>query len=234
MLIFAHRGASAEAPENTLGAIKLAQAQQADGIEIDVHQLGQELVVIHDKWVHRTTNGKGQLSDYSFAQLRQLDAGLGEKVPSLWEVMQLIAGQCQLNIEVKGLQDAQLVTALIEKAQINLGFTLQQFIVSSFDHHLLKQFKLLNPQLKLGALTASKPLSYALFAEELGAYSVNADVTFLDKAFVDDAHRRGLKVFVYTVDQPQELAKLYAWGVDGVFSNAPGAAKAVVSKLNPY
>ena len=232
MLIFAHRGASAEAPENTLSAIKLALAQQADGIEIDVHQLGQELVVIHDQWVHRTTNGQGRLGDYSFAQLRELDAGLGEKVPSLWEVMQLIAGQCQLNIEVKGLQDAQLVTALIEKAQIDLGFTLQQFIVSSFDHHLLKQFKLLNPQLKLGALTASKPLSYALFAEELGAYSVNADVTFLDKAFVDDAHRRGLKVFVYTVDQPQELAKLSAWGVDGVFCNAPGAAKAVVSELS--
>ena len=232
MLIFAHRGASAEAPENTLAAIKLALAQQVDGIEIDVYQLGQELVVIHDKWLHRTTNGKGQLTDYSFAQLRELDAGQGEKIPTLWEVMQLIAGQCQLNIEVKGLQDAQLVMTLIEQAQIHLGFTLQQFIVSSFDHHLLKQFNLLHPQLKLGALTASKPLSYALFAAELGAYSVNADVTFLDQAFVADAHHRDLKVFVYTVDQPQELAKLYAWGVDGVFCNAPAAAKAIVEKLS--
>ena len=232
MLIFAHRGASADAPENTLRAIKLALTQKVDGIEIDVHQLGQELVVIHDRWVHRTTNGKGQLADYTMAQLRTLDAGLGEKVPTLWEVMEVIAGQCTLNIEVKGLQDVSLVLALINKASLTLGFRQEQFIVSSFDHHLLAQFKQLAPELKLGALTASKPIDYALFASALGAFSVNADITFLDQNFVNDAHQRGLQVFVYTVDQAEDLKMLYQWGVDGVFCNAPALAKAVVTSIS--
>jgi glycerophosphoryl diester phosphodiesterase len=232
MLIFAHRGASADAPENTLAAIKLALAQNVDGIEIDVHQLDQELVVIHDRWVHRTTNGKGQLSQYSMVQLRTLDAGLGEKVPTLWEVMQLIAGQCMLNIEVKGLKDVALVLALINKAQTELGFKHDQFIVSSFDHHLLAQIKQLQADLKIGALTASKPINYALFASTLGAYSVNTDITFLDQAFVNDAHQRGLKVFAYTVDEPEDLAMLYCWGVDGVFCNGPALAKAFVSSIS--
>lgn len=231
MLIFAHRGASADAPENTLAAIKLALSQQVNGIEVDVHQLGQELVVIHDRWVHRTTNGQGQLSDYNLLQLQQLDAGQGEQVPTLWQVMQEISGQCMLNIEIKGVNDVSLVLAQIEQAQRELNFSLTQFIVSSFDHHLLQQIKQREPRLKLGALTASKPLTYALFAAELGAFSVNADVSFLDEAFVEDAHQRGLQVFVYTVDQPADLEKLYHWGVDGVFCNAPARAKTFVSSL---
>lgn len=231
MLIFAHRGASADAPENTLRAIKLALAQHVDGIELDVHQLGQDLVVIHDRWVHRTTNGKGQLKDYNLEQLRTLDAGLGEKVPTLWEVMEVVAGQCILNIEIKGLEDVSLVLAQIKQAQVLLGFSQEQFVVSSFDHHLLKQIKQLTPEIKLGALTASKPIDYALFATQLGAYSVNADITFLDQNFVKDAHQRGLKVFVYTVDEPEDLKMLYDWGVDGVFCNAPAAAKTLVNSL---
>ncbi len=92
MLIFAHRGASADAPENTLLAIEKALAQGADGIEIDVHQTGDDLVVIHDRWLHRTTNGQGQLQDYSLAELKLLDAGQGQQIPTLWQVMQLDDG----------------------------------------------------------------------------------------------------------------------------------------------
>ena len=228
MLIFAHRGASAEAPENTLRAIELALAQQVDGIEIDVHQVERELVVIHDRWVHRTTNGSGQLSDYRFSELRQLDAGQGQRVPTLWEVMQLIDGQCRLNIEVKGIQDVDLLFSYIDKACQELHFSQEQFILSSFDHHLLAAIKHQRPSLLLGALTASKPLDYAAFAERLQAYSVNADVTFLDHNFVKDAHLRGLKVFVYTVDERDDLALLADWQVDGVFCNAPAKARALL------
>lgn len=230
MLIFAHRGASADAPENTLLAIEKALQQQADGIEIDVHQLGDELVVIHDQWVQRTTNGNGQLIDYNLDSLRLLDAGQGQYVPTLWEVMSLIAGKCQLNIEIKGVKDPALLLKLVDKAQLELGFTAQQFILSSFDHHILQQLHLLAPTMRLGALTASKPIHYAEFAEQLNAYSVNADVAFLDLNFVVDAKKRGLKVMAYTVDQPQELLKLRDWGVDAVFSNGPGKARAVLAR----
>jgi glycerophosphoryl diester phosphodiesterase len=232
MQIFAHRGASAEAPENTLLAIKKALEQEVDGIEIDVHQVEQELVVIHDRWVHRTTNGNGQLAKYTMAQIATLDAGQGEKVPTLWEVMVLIAGRCCLNIEVKGLKNTNLVINLILRAEVELGFTLDQFIVSSFDHHLLAEIKTRKPELQIGALTACKPINYAFFAAELDAFSVNADIAFLDQAFVQDAHKRGLKVFVYTVDEPEDLRLLLSWQVDGVFSNAPAAAKAYINSIN--
>ena len=90
-------------------------------------------------------------------------------------------------------------------------------------------FKNIAPNIKIGALTASNPLGHARFAEVLKAYSVNADVSFIDQAFVKDAHNRGLKMFAYTVDEPEELLKLQAWGVDGVFSNGPAKAKLVLA-----
>ncbi|WP_293751415.1 glycerophosphodiester phosphodiesterase family protein [uncultured Paraglaciecola sp.] len=229
MLIFAHRGASADAPENTLLAIDQALTQQADGIEIDVYQLADELVVIHDRWVSRTTNGNRPLSDYTLEELQTLDAGQGQFVPTLWQVLQQVQGQCLMNIEVKGVFDVSLINTYINKAVSQLNFKLEQFIVSSFNHHLLLAFKSIAPNIKIGALTASSPLDYARFAEVLKAYSVNADVSFVDQAFVKDAHKRGLKIFVYTVDEPEELLKLQAWGVDGVFSNGPAKAKLVLA-----
>ena len=230
MLIFAHRGASAEAPENTLLAVDKALQQGADGIEFDVHQTGIDLVVIHDQWLHRTTNGHGKLADFSLNELKKLNAGEGQQIPTLWEFMQRVDGQCLLNIEIKGVDDVQLVLSHIDRAVLELNFKAQQFIVSSFDHPLLKRIKTLRPSLKIGALTASKPLDYAAFAETLQAYSVNADVSFVDQHFVDDAKSRGLKIFVYTVDEEADLLKLKDWGVDGVFCNAPGLARSILEQ----
>lgn len=228
MLIFAHRGASADAPENTLLAIDEALKQQADGIEIDIYQLDNELVVIHDKWVSRTTNGNRPLTDYTLEELQTLDAGEGQFVPTLWQVLQRVQGQCLMNIEIKGVDDVALVSASIEKAVQQLNFKPDQFIVSSFNHRLLKAFKSIAPSIKTGALTSSIPLNLAGFATQLNAYSVNADNSFVDESFVKDAHSRGLKMFVYTVDEPEDLLKLQSWGVDGVFSNGPAKARSVL------
>ena len=229
MLIFAHRGASADAPENTLLAVDTALAQQADGIEIDVHQLGNDLVVIHDRWVSRTTNGSRPLSEYTLEELQTLDAGQGQFVPTLWQVLQQIHGQCLINIEVKGVHDVSLIDVCIKKAVNQLNFKLEQFIISSFNHHLLLAFKSIAPTIKIGALTACNPIKHAHFAQELQAYSVNVEISFIDQAFIIDAHRRGLKIFVYTVDEPEDLLKLQTWGVDGVFSNGPAKARLVLA-----
>ena len=231
MLIFAHRGASADAPENTLLAVELALIQQADGIEIDVYQLGNLLVVIHDKWVSRTTNGNHSLTDYTLEKLQTLDAGQGQFVPTLWQVLQQVQGQCLMNIEVKGVHDVSLINEYITKAVNELNFKPEQFIVSSFNHHLLLAFRSIAPTIKIGALTGSNPLDHARFAEELQAYSVNADISFVDQAFVVDAHKRGLKMFAYTVDEAEDLLRLQAWGVDGVFSNGPAKAKLVLDGI---
>jgi len=111
MLIFAHRGASGIEPENTLRAIRSALDANVDGIEIDVHQVEDKLVVIHDRWLQRTTSGNGQLKHYSFEQLRALDAGHGEVIPTLDEVLALTANKCLVNIELKGIKDIKLLFA---------------------------------------------------------------------------------------------------------------------------
>jgi glycerophosphoryl diester phosphodiesterase len=231
MLVFAHRGASAQAPENTLLAVDQALTQQSDGIEIDIFQLGNELVVIHDRWVHRTTNGDGLLTDYTLAQLQRLDAGQGQVIPTLWQVLKRVQGQCLMNIEVKGVEDVSLVSACIDRAVRELNFKSEQFIVSSFNHHLLLAFKNIAPAIKIGALTGSNPIDHACFAQELQAYSVNVDVSFVSQAFVKDAHNRGLKMYVFTVDEPEDLLRLQTWGVDGVFSNGPARAKSVLKTI---
>lgn len=224
MLVIAHRGASAIAPENTLMAIEKAIDMGVDGIEIDVHGVDDEVIVIHDRWLHRTTNGKGRISDLSFAELRKLDAGQGQQIPTLWEVMALVGGRCSLNIELKGISDVIPILRLVDRAVAELGFSPNQFLLSSFNHHLLFEIKQIRPDLQVGALTASCPLDYAAFAAVLQAYSVHIELNFVNPAFVADAKEKGLQVYVYTVDELPDMEMLASWGVDGIFTNVPDRA----------
>ncbi|MET1256182.1 glycerophosphodiester phosphodiesterase [Aliikangiella maris] len=221
MKVFAHRGASGHAPENTLLAIEMAINMQVDAIEIDVHKVEQELVVIHNRHLHHTTNGQGRIAEKQFYEIRTLDAGGGQQIPTLWEVLALVNGQCGLNIELKTENIVESVFRQLQKAVSELNFQREQFLISSFNHHLLNEFKLKHPDWQIGALTASLPLEYAMFAEKLSAYSVHIDVDFVNQTFVDDAHARGLKVFVYTVDDEDDIEDLLHMGVDGIFSNFP-------------
>ncbi|KFN20179.1 glycerophosphodiester phosphodiesterase [Aeromonas bestiarum] len=221
MQIIAHRGASGLAPENTLKAIRLALALGAQAIEIDVQRADGELWVFHDRRLERCTDGSGVLTAQSRAYLASLDAGEGEGIPTLWQVMQAIAGQAELHIELKGAQTADEVARLTRRAETELGFAPTQWVVSSFHHPELARFAALRPDIRLGALTATIPLTLAKFAAELGAWSLNCDLDFVDEALVMDAHRRGLKVLVYTVDHTADLTVLAAMGVDGIFTNRP-------------
>ncbi|WP_421213701.1 glycerophosphodiester phosphodiesterase [Aeromonas dhakensis] len=221
MQIIAHRGASGLAPENTLKAIRLALTLGAGAIEIDVQQADGELWVFHDRRLERCTDGRGVLMAQSRAYLASLNAGEGEGIPTLWQVMEVIAGQAELHIELKGAQTADEVARLTQRAEAELGFAPTQWVVSSFHHPELARFAALRPDIRLGALTSTIPLTLAKFAAELGAWSLNCDVDFVDQALVQDAHDRGLKVLVYTVDDPADQAMLAAIGVDGIFTNRP-------------
>lgn len=225
MQIIAHRGASGSYPENTLLAIKQALLTKADGIEIDVFCVDNQLVVIHDENVSRTTNGTGLLQNFTLKQLQQLDAGSGQQVPTLWQVLQLVNNQTLLNIELKGADTAEPLVTLLKKAETELGTAPDKLLISSFNHHLLKQIKNRRPDLKLGALTASLPLDYAAFASELGAWSVHCDKGFINKEMVQDAHQRGLQVWVYTVNDAATAKKMQQLGVDGIFCNYPQEAR---------
>lgn len=221
MQIIAHRGASGLAPENTLKAMALAIELGARAIELDVQWADGELWVFHDRRLERCTDGRGVLTEQTRAYIGSLDAGQGESIPTLWQVMTLIAGRCELHIELKGPHTAEAVAALTRRAEAELGFTPAHWVVSSFHHPELARFKALRPEIRLGALTANLPLLLADFAERLGAWSLNCDVDFVDADLVADAHRRGLKVLVYTVDEREDRDTLATMGVDGIFTNRP-------------
>ncbi|HHQ4518293.1 TPA: glycerophosphodiester phosphodiesterase [Aeromonas veronii] len=221
MQIIAHRGASGLAPENTLKAMAKALTLGVSAIELDVQAADDELWVFHDRRLERCTNGKGVLTEQSRAYLEQLDAGEGEVIPTLWQVMEIIAGRCELHIELKGADTADAVAALTRRAEAELGFTPGQWVVSSFHHPELARFATLRPDIRLGALTANLPLNLAQFADELGAWSLNCDVDFVDRILVEDAHQRGLRVLVYTIDYHEDYEKMANMGVDGIFTNRP-------------
>lgn len=231
MLVFAHRGDSVHGPENTLNAFSLALQHNIDGIELDVHQCLDNWAVIHDSRLERTTNGQGLVTQYSMQSLQRLDGGQGEVIPSLWDVLSLVRGQTSVNIEVKGARDVSLLIPLLEKAQLELRFTQQQLIVSSFNHHWLQTLKQLKPDLVIGALTASLSLDYAHYASQLNAAYACISQDVVTKEFVEQAHAKGLKVLVYTVDLPEEIQAAYALGVDGIFTNDPALAKNVIQRL---
>jgi len=220
MICIGHRGARGHAPENTLAGIATGIKQGAQWIEIDVRAHEGELLVIHDDELDRTTNGHGQLSLYSVSQLRQLDAGNGEKIPLLSEVLALINRRVILNIELKDSASAPLVLQLIEQHLANGGLY-DDFVVSSFFHHDLQWLKAQLPCLKIAALSAGVGLDYAKSAQQLKAWSINLCGESLNQAIIDDAHQRGLKVLVYTVNKVSQFEQLQQMGVDGIFTDYP-------------
>ncbi|RUO63519.1 glycerophosphodiester phosphodiesterase [Pseudidiomarina insulisalsae] len=231
MWVIAHRGASFEAPENTLSAFGRALDAGAEGIELDVYPLRDEWIVFHDRYLARLTAHPGRLQDLTIDQLRKLKVFGQHPVPTLDEALAFIAGRCWVNIELKGADIARGLTRHIRQAVAEHNFTQEQLLVSSFNHHWLRQLKQDHPEQPIGALTTSCPLTYAAFASELEAWSVHIDVDFVTPEFVADAHQRNLKVFVFTVDEPEDMRELHAMGVDGIFTNHPVAARNVIAGL---
>jgi glycerophosphoryl diester phosphodiesterase len=234
MKIIGHRGAAGHEPENTLISFKKALELDVDMIELDVYMLKTgELVVMHDNKVDRTTNGAGYVMDYSFSDLRALDAGRGEKVPTLSEVLDLIDKKVPVNIELKGLHTAKSVALLIADYKNTKGWTDDLFIVSSFNHVELAEFAKLMPTVKTGALAEGILLGYSEYAEKLGSYSANLSAEFVTPELVEDAHKRNLEVFVYTINDESEVTRMCDLGVDGIFTNFPDQARAYVGGFCP-
>lgn len=222
MICIAHRGASEHEPENTLRAFDAALALGVDAVELDVHLVDGHLVVIHDARVDRTTNGSGPLTDYTFDRLRKLDAGRGERIPTLQEVVDLVRGRARLIIELKGPGTLAPVAALIQ-GLVRAGAAMyEQFLISSFDHRAIERALHLAPDLPRAPLIQGVPLGLAAFAEPLRPRSIHISQEFAPPELVDDAHRRGYEVFVYTVNHRDEIDQLRARHVDGVFTNDPG------------
>jgi glycerophosphoryl diester phosphodiesterase len=220
MLCIGHRGAMGHEPENTLLSIQKAIALGADAIEIDVYNLENNLVVIHDRDLSRTTNGTGYLEHNSFDYVRSLDAGKGQQVPILEEVFETVDRQVIINIELKGSNTAKLVVSLIQ-AYIKAGWSYTDFVVSSFNHDELDRVKTICPEITTGMLIYGLPWQYLTSAQELRADLVIPNLDYVTSELIESTHQQGLQVWVYTVNQPDDLKLMRALGVDGIFTNYP-------------
>jgi len=231
MKVFAHRGASGNYPENTKSAIKAALDIEVNGIEVDLQSAKDAYVVIHDSWLDRTTNGQGKVSNYTLAQLKSLDAGQGEQIPSLQDLFSWNNHQTLLNIELKHTFELAKLVSTINYNLSNGKISKENLLISSYDHHQLKFMKHELSWLKIGALTSSIPLDYAKFAQDLNAFSIHIDKDFINQNFVNDAHQRGLKVYAYTVDKIEDIKLMYELGVNGIFTNFPATTKSIINDL---
>lgn len=218
---FGHRGAGGHEPENTVRSVKQALELGANGIEVDVRLADGYLVVIHDETLNRTTSGTGRVADQTFAYLRSLDAGRGERIPTLAEIFDVVNRRAVINVELKGPGAAVPLVRLIEHYVETKGWRYKEYLVSAFDHSQIETVKQLQPKIRTGALIEKAPPELTWFAERLGVWSLHPGKRCVTSKLVADAHRRGLKVFVFTVNQPSEVAAMVAHGVDGVFTDYP-------------
>jgi len=234
-VIFAHRGSSADAPENTLCAFELAIEQGADALELDV-KLSSDgaVVVIHDTTVNRTTGGQGRVKDLSLTQLRSLDAGSfkearfqGEKIPMLEEVFEAVGRRTFINVEFtnyNSLNDrlVETVCMLVKR------FDLQ-------DRVLFSSFFALN-LMKARGLLPEVPRALLALPGFLGAWSRSFGFTFgaydamhpnfrdVTPQRVQCTHRLNRRIHVWTVNPEDDMRRLYGWGVDGIFTDEPRRA----------
>lgn len=220
-LILAHRGASADAPENTLEAFALAMAQGADGFEFDVQLTADNIpVILHDSLIERTTDGVGDVGSITFEELRQFKTRNGEPVPTLDEVFELLGAKPFYNIELKdfNLRDGGLETAVSQRIR---AFNLEhRVLISSFNALALRRAR--------RALGHDVPIARLHFpGRDLCSYlmtDAEADHPFfqtVNDKYMAWAHKRGYRVHAWTVDDPAEAQRLFGLGVHAVVTNRP-------------
>jgi glycerophosphoryl diester phosphodiesterase len=222
MLRFGHRGACGHAPENTLLSMRKALEFGVHGFEFDI-QLSREgePVIIHDATLERTTNGRGNVCDFSVRQLQAFDAGRGERIPTLHDALALVDRRCQLLVELKAESSAEPVADIITHYVQKKGWDYRHFHLCSFNHFQIDAVRRINPQIQTCALMACVPISLAAMATQARAQAINPCIHHISKALVDDAHARNLAVYAWTVNHPHDIEKARALGVDGIISDFP-------------
>ena len=238
--VFAHRGASQYAPENTLEAFRLAMEQGAEGIELDVHLSADgELVVIHDETLERTTNGKGLVKDHTLAQLQALRADNhmegfeAAHIPTLRQVLELVRpGDMQVNIELKtgilwheGIEEKTL--ELVKE----LGMQ-DRVVYSSFNHYSIEEVRRLDPTAETAYLFSDVIFEVEKYAARRGVKGLHPALWHVKMAdFLTDYLQSGLVVRVWTVNRPEDMRLLMERGVDAVITNDPALALQVRAEL---
>jgi glycerophosphoryl diester phosphodiesterase len=240
-VVFAHRGAAARAPENTLAAFELAAAEGADAVELDAKLTADgHIVVFHDRTLERTTDGTGRLAQKTLAELRTLDAGShfsaefrGEKIPLLEEVFDAVGKKVLINVELTNYATpaddlVSRVCALVQMCGLEA-----RVIFSSFLPTNLSRARSLLPGVPRGLLAFRgwKGAWARSFGFSFGDYAaLHPFFTDVDAQEVRRVHRLGRRIHVWTVSEAQDILNLKNWGADGIFTKDPALALRVLGR----
>jgi glycerophosphoryl diester phosphodiesterase len=232
--IYAHRGASKYAPENTMPAFELAYNMKADGIETDIQLTKDGIpVLIHDEKVRRTTGGKGLVMDYTVKEIKKLDAGRwfsdefkGTPIVTLEEFLQWIKPKpLLLNLELKNniidyKQLEQKVYDLVKAYGL-----LERTVFSSFNPKSMERMHNIDPTVQTAFLTSKRIRRLFHFVQTIGASSIHAKYRILDPHLIGECKKHGIDLRIYTVNRLNQMIKCFALDVTGIFTDVPDIAR---------
>lgn len=227
MKIMGHRGARHEAPENTLASIEVALQAGAASVEIDIQRSRDgHLVVIHDETLERTTDGVGLVSAHDLLALRRLDAGGGERIPTLAEVLACVDGRAELFVELKAPGcEADVVSEIQARDQVSRCF------VKAFNHPWLAQIKALEPGLRTACLMYGRPADPAGLVRAAGADLLSLGIAFVDARLAEQCHAAGIELCVWNCNDPAQVAGYRELGVDWLGTDRPTEICAALAAL---
>jgi glycerophosphoryl diester phosphodiesterase len=218
--LIGHRGAAGEVFENSLEGFQHALDLKLDAIEFDIRLHNDELWVIHDHYLDRLTHQSGDFGDLENPAIIKLKNG--SKIPRLTEVLDLLWGKIPVNIEIKTHNTVpKLLEILSRYATLPKSNDLPWLLVSSFDHQQLKSLRAERSDIQIAPITLGLPLHIDLIIDDIKPYSWHMDDEYLHQPTIEKIGKHNVLVFVYTVNNPDHLSKLNAFGVSGIFTDHP-------------
>ncbi len=222
LLKIGHRGAKGYAPENTIIAFQKAIVLGCDGIELDVHlSLDNEVIVIHDETIDRTTNGKGFVNQKNLSEIKTYLIDEKFQIPTLNEVLEILNHNLFINIELKSYETVEKVIEIVEKYVQEKNLNYRNFIISSFDWNALQQVRFLNDKIQIGVLTATDLDLAFSFAKFINAKTINPYFHLLNQENVAKMQNKGFEIHTWTVNEIEDIQKMKALKVDAIISDFP-------------
>lgn len=221
-LVIGHRGARGHVAENTVASVKKALDLGVDGIEIDVFICASgELVVFHDKTLEKLTDASGYIETIDLDSIRKITVLGREPIPTLVEVLDVINAEVVLNIELKGARTAKPTYALLKQYFDEGKLKPSDVFISSFDWNELALFYQETKEVPIAVLTEDDPIDAIPVALRLEAFAINPNHKSLTKKNVNKIHEAGLKIYPWTINEPEDIARMKELGVEAIITDYP-------------
>ena len=218
-----HRGAKGFVLENTISSIEHAIKLGTESIEIDVYRCRSgEIIVFHDETLERLAKSNERIEELSLVEIQKVKLGGDLYIPTLKEVIEIVKGRVEINIELKGSNTAEGTFELVSKALETNFWKHGDFLISSFIKEELVKYRELDSDILIGVLSENSPIESIPFAKKVNAYAIHPNINFLNKKEVEIMQQEGFKVFAYTIKTSLEKQRMKKMGVDGVFCDYPG------------